>query len=104
MADGMQMEPSALTALAHRLGSTGDALDRAVFDASGVRFGPDAVAPDLRAHGVAYAAGMRDLGAVVDAMARSVADLSERLDAAAAAAESTDGDAATVIRAGGGWS
>ncbi len=102
MGDGMRMDPSAVAAVGHRLGSTTDALRRAVDDAATARFGPHAVGPDLREHGVAYAAGMRELAALVESMAESVTGLVDRFDSATVALTSTDVDIAKDIRSAGG--
>ncbi|MBJ7290656.1 hypothetical protein [Williamsia sp.] len=100
--DGIRVDPSAVAAVGHRLDADIDALTRAAADAGAARFGPHSVAGDLREHGLAYSSGMRDLGAVVDALAGSVADLVDRFDVAARALDSTDADSGTWIRAAGG--
>ncbi|MCP2174409.1 hypothetical protein LX13_000216 [Williamsia maris] len=99
VSDGIRIDPSGVVAVGHRLDAAVDALTRAVAETDAARFGPHSVAADLREHGVAYTAGMRDLSAVVDAMAGSVAELVDHLDVAARALHSTDADVGTAIRA-----
>ena len=101
MGDGMQMDTRGVAAVGHGLDATVDAVSRAAADAGAARFGPNSVAPDLRHHGVAYTRGMRELSAVVEAMAGSVTDLVKRFDSASRAVHSTDAAAETGIRAAG---
>ncbi len=102
MGDGIRIDPSGVAAVGHRLDAAVDELSRAVTDTESARFGPHSVAADLREHGVAYARGMRDLAAVVDALAGSGEGLVDRFDAAARALHTTDADIGTRIRSADG--
>lgn len=102
MGNGIRIDPSAVTAVGHRLDAAADELSRAVVDTESARFGPHSVAAELREYGVAYVRGMRDLGAVVDALAGSAGELADHLDVAARALRATDADAGTGIRAADG--